>query len=794
MDEGKMARTIQFTLKAIKNLQDLQPHVVQQLCEILKRWVTEDHLIHVRPLEHYVNLWRGRTGADGGLQLRVVFRRADPRITVVRVAKRDEVYKHLDRYLIEQPEYTWHIERGYGFFTFINGGYNDSPELTDSQRRTSESIGNHSRDLVAQITQSPPGTGKTIAAASRACDRYRHGWNVIFLIPEKLREQVEKYECIQNLKDQEHEMDPNFFIGTLQEWLKKHQGIPLLSIREEREILNILAEKAKQSGRNVSFIEITGRHVFLFHAYVLNPAEDVSFEKTVVYRENIITIEKLKKIDKDWWHEQVDATGKRDRSMIPELILKIEPSRNESMGTIVIIDEAQDYFLGELRAVRDLCRGWQGGGHLTNLWLLGDLNQRINPVDFDWGALNFKPTELTQPKDPNWRCFRNSGNILRFSNHFLEARKPPDDARKPLAPPDPSRAFEKGEKVKVLTYETESEAEAFLDHLDNITQLEERETGSERSVLYKLGSRIKILHSRSPNSGYSSRLEFDDVQGAKGREFDSCMVFNAFHPSGIKPTDEELQRWYTLLTRPRFRLLIIITEEQRSRLELYIPDLFTGDVHEFLNSSNSGDVDNAIKWIQEIRNDIEISDKQQLRSYLEEGLQADTPVIYWDTYQALHLVGITGDKRTSLERELLKCLRRKYPEEILSAELEEFRRARVEFQDDPKRYDQLECFLLRSLGCYWDAANAVESLRSDDHEEHERRRIVEAIAKDLEELETFKLTPKPFNLVVEAARLRSQKLNISYPDDFPLRDLSEEQGSLIPALVKIMSRQEWYHE
>jgi len=813
-DGREMTRTIQLTRKAIKDLQSFQRFaaVQEQIQETFESWRIEEHLAHANHLNHH-DLWKARINPGGGLSLRIIFQLIDhSKIRVLCIAKRDErTYRNLDRrtdeeldtwtgiewfdYLnrnervCEQPEYIW---PGHRLSTFISSLYNYSPALTPNQRSVIDAIIRDVRNpnsssrrvgFPCQITQSPPGTGKTITAASCACEMYKLGWNVIFLLPEKLLEDVEKYECIRTCEDQGHQSDPNFFINTLQQWLmEEHHGIPLLSSDEERKILSYLAMRAERSRRNISFGEITERHVLLFHAYVLNPSTDLNTGRNLVFQENKETIEKLETINSHWWHEEVVRISRPDRSRIPDLIFRVEPSRNESTGTIIIIDEAQDYLVRELRdGVKKLCQRWHRDNHLTYLWLLGDINQRINPIDFGWGDL-----QLTEAIDPGWRCFRNSRNILKFSNYFLEQAREIariNQTRIPPKPPDPSRAFKDREKVRLLRYPSESAAERFLEHLDDRMNSREIEIDSDRSILYRLASRIKILHSRCPDSNarYSSGLEFSDVQEAKGREFDSCVIFNAFDPSGTEPTAEEWQQWYTLLTRPRFRLLIVITEEQLSRLESHISDLFREtDIYEFLSSNDFEAVDSAINWIQEISNDIEASEQQRslVRSYLEEGLQASTPVIYWDTYDALDLVGINEDERTLFEMELLQNLRNRHSEEVRRRELENLQNAQSRFQDN-----RLKCFLHRSIGDYWEAAEAVESLRKPDELDNpsEYTRIIEAIAQDLENLE-------PLSLVFEAARLRHQKLGAPspYPDDSPLSELIEEIGPLIPALVNVM--------
>jgi len=428
-------------------------------------------------------------------------------------------------------------------------------------------------------------------------------------------------------------------------------------------------------------------------------------------------------------------------------------------------------------------------------------------VDFNWSALG-------RFEDPRWKSFRNSRNILKFSNCFLG---PPrriyanDNRRIPPDPIDPERAFGDGERVKVLRYRSEREAKSFLERLAEMIQSESTKIAKSRSIIHRLASRIEILASPGYGNHGTLGLEFIDVHEAKGREFDSCIVFNVFLPSSKEPTPEEWRQWYTLLTRTRLRLLIVITDSQKKLLVdefrrvnefrpwIFIPrdpfrDLNRDGVCELLDSDDPNVVDNAIGWIQGLSNDIQLSSDQNqvslVENHLKEALETEPPVIYWDTYKALDLVGITEEKRTNLEREMLRRLRGylNYPEEIRHDDLEELL-ADVSAQDE-----RLKCLLHRSIGDYWEAAEAVENLKSSDFREYER--IINAIAEDLE-------SPKhlgnlePLKLEAEAAWLRFKKLDPHLPPNLDdlltpelIQELNHEQGPLIPALVRIM-RNRW---
>jgi len=805
-----MERNIQLTRRAIKDLQGFQSCGLAKISEELSRWKDGDYLIRAKYLSgDFSGLRSHRINAGNGVNLRLVFKElGNTTIRVFYVAKRDE-----ETYKRSQLAYTYNGEIGAEWSVFLNGGYNYSPVLTESQQEMSQSIGKveeFRRDIVARITQSPPGTGKTVTAALRACELYEsNGLNVIFLLPERLLGDVRKFKVI---RDQEPRNDSTrqFFLGTLQQWIQQeYSEISFLSLVQELNIISSLAEKAEKLNRHkgLKLGEIKERDFYLFHSYVV-VNRDIEPRRCSAYRENQKRIEELRHIDMDLprWYQEVRTSnyGKASRSQIPDLIAQIRPQKG--IGTIVIIDEAQDYFLRELHAVIDRCRVWQQNDHSTDLWLLGDLNQRINPVDFDWGALH-----LTRAEDPGWESFRNSRNILKFSNCFLGPPRKIKYGRTPPDPIDPERAFGDGERVKVLRYRSEREAKSFLERLAEMIQSESTKIAKSRSIIHRLASRIEILASPGYGNHGTLGLEFIDVHEAKGREFDSCIVFNVFLPSSKEPTPEEWRQWYTLLTRTRLRLLIVITDSQKKLLVdefrrvdefrpwIFIPrdpfrDLNRDGVCELLDSDDPNVVDNAIGWIQGLSNDIQLSSDQNqvslVENHLKEALETEQPVIYWDTYKALDLVGITEEKRTNLEREMLRRLRGylNYPEEIRHDDLEELL-ADVSAQDE-----RLKCLLHRSIGDYWEAAEAVENLKSSDFREYER--IINAIAEDLE-------SPKhlgnlePLKLEAEAAWLRFKKLDPHLPPNLDdlltpelIQELNHEQGPLIPALVRIM-RNRW---
>ena len=772
-------RQIQLTRQAIKDLQRLQStgslKIPERLFEQLVITQEGENFPHTIHLSGYKHLWRSRLDLGGGSSLRLVFIDQNSSLKFLYADQRDSDTYDIDlNRLPQEPAYLWNGETGVGWSLFLNGAYNSSPLLTDAQQAISDQVGDKSRygedqriGFFAQITQSPPGTGKTITAAIRACELYEAGWNVIFLLPKRLVEDIKAYHCIKSIN---LEASQGFFCGTFQDWII--ESFPevsslVLTLEEELNILRNLADRAKKSGGNIGIKEIELRDVILFQSFILNSKSNYS--KNSIYRDNENRIETLKLIKIELWEKEFSKLGKRSRSQIADLLCEkwecnnINLPTQTQIGNILIIDEAQDYLLNELKAIKTLCRSWHQSGHRTHLWLLGDLNQRIMPVDFDWGAL-----ELVRTQDPKWKCFRNSSNVLKFSNRFLEPvqqRTHEYGTRFLYQPADPEISYEDGDCVKLISYPSLSDTEDFLDKLDQSLGTITGEINKSCSLIHKLASRVKILQPQLYESKYKDRLEFLDVHEAKGREFDSCIVFNIFRFKGSEPISEDWWQWYTLLTRTRSRLLVIITNDQRELLLKYIPNLLSEC--EGIDFRRSESVDKAAKWIQSESNDFEFSGREQdlVERYLCDALKLETPLIYWDTFEVLDRIGVIGEERTNIEKKLLMLLSQ-YSNEVLSSK---FKLSKLETKNP-----LIHCLILRAMGQYWNAIYTVEILKEIDKVEYER--VIEAIANDLETI----------NLVVEAARVRFQKLNIPYPIHLPMPQIAEVKGNLLTALINIL--------
>jgi len=777
-------RQIQFTRRAIKDLQKLQSSGAAKTPERLFHQLAQTkkggdflHTIHMRD---YAHLWRSRIDLGGGSSLRLVWRESadDSSILFLYADQRDDdtYASNLDR-LPKEPAYLWRGESGAEWTLFMNGAYNASPILTQQQQSTSTKIGkddsytaygtNPRIGFFAHITQSPPGTGKTIMAAVRACELYRSKWNVVFLLPERLVEDVKSFRCMQSIPT-----DPQqgFFYGTFQDWAARlSPALSQLSLPPEGElrILKDLAVRATRSKQKLKLQGIGLRDLILFQAFVLD--NSAKQPKNSVYRENQSRIEALKNIKPKWWSQEFAKLKKKSRSSVAQALSEEWQQMSTSAlttgkaGTIVVVDEAQDYLTSEIEALKQLCKRLHSPDHPAHLWLLGDLNQRIMPVDFDWGVL-----ELVERKVIKWKCFRNSKHILQFSNLLLspvKAASHQQGARRPHAPAHPNRAYEEGERVRLIIYPDGAAAEGFLSQLSQSIGIGNSDIQESRSLIHKLASRVKILTSEAYQSQHSDELDFLNVHEAKGREFDACIAFNIFTFVGQSPASEDWWQWYTLLTRTRSRLLVVVTQTQYELLKAHVPKILLEC--DRVSGQNPKGVDSACQWIRAESNDVgfAVTEKEIVKRYLFSALRKEKPMLYWDTYQVLDRLGVKGKERTALEEEMIQLIEQ-HPVSLITAELNTIKRA--------AETGFLASLLLRSMGEYWQAVRVIDPLKEANPNEYER--VVEAIAQTLEANKLF----------VEAARLKHQTLKVPYPAHYPFAEAAQTKGNLVEALVSVL--------
>ncbi len=785
-------RPIQLTRKAIKDLRKLQSVAHKAPERLFKPLaVTEDaeKFVHTIRLRGYTDRWRSRIDLGGGSSLRFVWieNKADRSIRFLYVDQRDDdTYEGLDQ-LPQEPAYLWNGELDAEWRFFLNSGYQKSLVLTEAQRLAIAPIDSsyihhsaHHKDsartgFFAQITQGPAGSGKTVVASKGASERYAADWRVIFLLPQHLLKEVKALPWMQSIPID----DPRqgFFYGTFSDWIAfacPKIAQKSLSPDEELRILKKIAVGAERSKQQLNLQDLGLRDLILYEAFVLRDGSEQ--HKNAVYKDNRRRIEALKHIKPEWWHEEFSKLDKRSRADIAEQLrekwedksttFEIDNFQSENKnGSIFIIDEAQDYLLSEIEAIKSLCRHIHQDSHLmTHLWLLGDLNQRITPVDFSWRALQLgKPNQLPE------KSLRNSGRILAFSNLLLSpvAEASRDyDSRHQQKPADPNNADEVGEPVKLLVYPGQLETEDFLKQLSQSIGINHKTISKDRSLIHTLASRVKILTDEAFESQFGSELDFLNVHEVKGQGFDTCIVFNIFKHTGKRPVSENWWQWYTLLTRTRSRLLVIVTHEQHALLKTHIPAILSAC--EQIDSQCPDAIESLCQWIQAENNDVDFSIDQKtiVKRCLIDSLQAHPPIIYDDTYEILDQIELVGEERTALEETMMQKIR-DYSADTIKAELDRLKKL-------PKAH-LLTSLILRATDQYWEGTQAINALKKGSQSK-EYIRVVEAVAENLEN----------DGLLVEAARVRHRRLGTPYPEAFPFPEVAKTEENLISVLTNIL--------
>jgi DNA helicase IV len=276
--------------------------------------------------------------------------------------------------------------------------------------------------------------------------------------------------------------------------------------------------------------------------------------KRIIYAQNRTRIEEIKKIAKENFIKnlngkilRIDALKKLAESLKPESV-------SDRVATVFIIDEAQDYLCKEIKLIHQILTNWTTQhGHPTLLWLLGDINQRIQPVDFEWSDLHLAQTFSLKYN------YRNTANILRFASIFHQlAEKVNHEVNGALRhlPPisDPESAFEEGDKVKILIGNPQELLSRISQIMQNHRNTDTPREKPERYLLKELDEvPIVYLGDRVSQTG-----KYYTVEKVKGQEFDSCILVSSGNPKSVFSLTG-LNEWYTAVTRPRERLLVVMT-------------------------------------------------------------------------------------------------------------------------------------------------------------------------------------------------------------------------------------------
>lgn len=651
------------------------------------------------------------------------------------------------------PTYQFDHKRVTSWYQFVYGGYLYSPLLTPEQQAISQRLitakpPNHT-PINSFLLQSAPGTGKTVCAALIACELFKTaGWNVALIVPEALRSDLENFTEIKSiLQEQElnsQDQRPNFFLGTFKQWLQQGEPNTYAQIATDEEELTAFHSD------NIKY-----RDLVLFRAFVLKEHNLGDLNNNRTYIENTAVIQQLRRVNINDWKQRL-GDKKTWLDGLEEITKTIPPP--EGIRTLLIFDEAQDYLMAEIEAIKRILLRWHEHNHSHVLWLLGDMNQRIQPTGFDWGRL-----QLNRRDDLTYN-YRNTQRILEFANifhSFAQAANLQNHGEHLPHPSDPKNCFEEGEPVRILECNSPEELSQVLSRLNDRVL-----NRDDRYLLQRISSRVKLIHQDiAPKYQNLPGIDYLNVTEAKGREFDACVAFSVFQGQG-KLSMEEASNLYTIFTRPRYRLLIITTTDQIERI-----DRNRFNQCQFFNFSNA---DQALAWITEFGNGEQISqDFETIRNLIYEGLRSQPLRIYWDTYAALRAARVDNQTVLEIEQKAIETLRASQKDEIILQELTELKLLETNSFWSPIDIVPLKCLLFRALGRYWDAVEEISQLQDRELEEY-RSLVIVNIADKLEQQ----------GLIYEAARVR-MRIGEDIPQDYPFRDIiAHQHGSIVSVLCQ----------
>jgi mRNA-degrading endonuclease RelE of RelBE toxin-antitoxin system len=712
------------------------------------------------------------------------------------------------------PTYQFDHKRVTSWYQFVYGGYLYSPLLTPEQQAISQRLitakpPNHT-PINSFLLQSAPGTGKTVCAALIACELFKTaGWNVALIVPEALRSDLEKFTEIKSILQEQdlnsQEQSPNFFLGTFKEWLQQAEPNTYAQIATDEEELTALQQELRRVHIIDPSDEIKYRDLVLFRAFVLNGNNLGDLDNNITKKENKDAITRVEGVNINNWKE-ILGDKKNWLDGLEEITKTIPPP--EGIRTLLIFDEAQDYLMAEIEAIKQMLLRWHQHNHSHVLWLLGDMNQRIKPTGFDWGQLQLnRKHKLTYN-------YRNTRRILEFANifhSFAQAANLQNRGEHLPHPSDPKNCFEEGEPVRILECKSPEELSQVLSGLSKrVRYTSNQDDRDNRSVLQELSSRVKLIHqdiAHIPPEDQKPGIDYLKVTEAKGREFDACVAFSVFQGQG-KLSMEEASNLYTIFTRPRYRLLIITRTDEIKRI---------GRNHfNQCQVFNFSDADQPLAWITEFANGEQVfQDPDRISNLIYERLRSQPLRIYWDTYAALRAARFDNQTVLGIEQKAIEILRAPKKDESQKDESQKDESQKDESQKDESQKDEsqkdesqkdesqkdeiilqeltelreleqqqpstfwspidivpLKCLLLRALGRYWDAVEEISQLQESNPEEY--RSVVERIANELEQQ----------GLIYEGARVR-MRIGEDIPQDYPFRDIiAHQHGSIVSVLCQ----------
>ncbi|MEY4573534.1 MAG: hypothetical protein RLZ10_2824, partial [Bacteroidota bacterium] len=397
---------------------------------------------------------------------------------------------------------------------------------------------------------------------------------------------------------------------------------------------------------------------------------------------------------------------------------EVQNFKSDKSHVLIIVDETQDLLEREVAFISKFANQNRKIGIKTNVRYFGDLCQRIYPTGFMWEQIP-KHNGGTKSLSLN---YRNSNNVLEFSNQFLELQNKygsEKDVRKFIKELK-YVGISDGEKLRIHVVENAEDSLNILKFVND--QIPYRQYGNSlRKTLMQLPVVLVSSNSKINDINFSNyhNLLILEIYKAKGMEFYSNICFCPFLKKEIN--SQNLMEWYTMFSRTEERMLLILTKEEKTFLE--------NNGISFANFNFDYSINDSIKWINE-RNQIKLQglDLEKIKEYTKDHFdKGQTPD---DIYEILNE---SGSEVKSWE-------------EYTVSELKKLSKTKIKQLFVKTRCISIRCLILRTFGNYWYCCKIANS-HSDIKE---RDRIIKEVINDLH---------NKHHLHIEAERVKHFYLN-----------------------------------
>ena len=203
----------------------------------------------------------------------------------------------------------------------------------------------------------------------------------------------------------------------------------------------------------------------------------------------------------------------------------------------IVIDEAQDYSLGQLKLIIKIFRN-------ASYTILGDINQTINPY-YKYESLadickilpDSKYIELS-------KTYRSSQEIVEFSNQVLKLNHMSAIRRSENVP-----VIKRDDRnIEKQLREDVTECEKYGKSMAIITKNQE-----ECDYIYKMLRDMGISKVDDSKKKFNRKFKVIPVYMAKGLEFDSVIIYT---DKNNKYTEDEKYLYYVAITRAQHKLIV----------------------------------------------------------------------------------------------------------------------------------------------------------------------------------------------------------------------------------------------